>query len=212
MTTPWHRVVVPSVLIGLAVCTIAWAWPINAPVAWVFAGPAIALGVFGLLGLYRGARVVAATRRGEVLSYPPPRWMRGGAGAHTATWIAALLTVAAGVSFVWPVNNPYLSGECVPKLRSDGLCPVHWDQTDSGSLLGAVVKTVVLLLITAYPLLHRRWYARLVALAPLLALAFLGVLIFGPVYVPAMIAMLVACLLPDGRRDRLSRDQLGDAR
>lgn len=156
-----------------------------------------------MLGLHRGVRVVAAARRGEVLSYPPPRWVGGGSGAHVATWIAALLIVAAGVSFVWPVNNPYLSGECIPKLRADGSCPVHWDQMESDSLLGAVVITVALLLIAAFPLVHRRWYARLVTLVPLIALAFLGVFIFGPVYVPAMIAMLVAIVLPQGRDSRV---------
>jgi hypothetical protein len=125
---------------------------------------------------------------------------RAGSAARIATWVAGALTVAAGVSLVWPVNNTFLSGDCVPRRAADGSCPVAWDQVDVDSIGGAAVTTAVLLAFIALPLIRPRWYVRLVPLVPLVALGFLGVIIFGPIYVPAMLAMLVAVLLPDGAR------------
>jgi hypothetical protein len=112
--------------------------------------------------------------------------------AEKLTWLAFAFVVAAGASLVWPVNNPYLSGECVPKARADGGCPVEWGQIDGGDVRGAVVLTGILVAFVLFPLLHRRWYARLVAAVPLVVFGVLGLFVFGPIYVPAMVAMLAA--------------------
>lgn len=119
-----------------------------------------------------------------------------------ASWVGALLVLLAGVSLVWPANNPYMSGECIGAKRDADSCPVRWDVVDTGSIPAAVVITIFMLVSITLLLRHPRWYTYALAFVPLLYLSSFGVFAFGPVYVPALLALSLSVLL--GRRSRES--------
>lgn len=111
---PWHRVIIPSTLILIGAVEAGAAVALGAPAAWLLGVMAVFALIVGVLGLYRGGRVVAATRRGEVLSYPPPQWLRRGGqpvdenGQTTLTqrrrWSLGIIVVAvlaAGAVIAW---------------------------------------------------------------------------------------------------------------
>jgi len=58
-----------------------------------------------------------------------------------ALWLSIGLVILAGVSLVWPVNNTFLSGDCIGARLDDGSCPLRWDRVDTGSIREAVVTT-----------------------------------------------------------------------
>ena len=110
-------------------------------------------------------------------------------------WLSLVFVFFAGVSLLWPVNNPLLSGECIGGKRENGLCPIRWDHVDTGSLPASVVITVVLLASIILLIRFPRWYTYLIALVPLLFLSFLGLFVFGPVYVPALLVLTLSAFL-----------------
>ena len=122
-----------------------------------------------------------------------------------ALWLSIGLVILAGVSLVWPVNNTFLSGDCIGARLDDGSCPLRWDRVDTGSIREAVVTTAFLLITTSLPLwLPWRWLGYAIALVPLIYLSVLGVLVFGPVYVPALLALLLSAFTPSARRQQSS--------
>lgn len=64
-----------------------------------------------------------------------------------------------------------------------------------GSIPDALIFTIPLLAAIALVKYHPRWYSYAIAFVPLMLLSFFGLIIFGPIYVPSLVMLVISMLL-----------------